>query len=574
MDKDTAADILREIGLLLQLKGENPFKSRAYERAAQVVEGFSGDIIAMARDGRLQELPGIGDAIRKKLDELLTTGRLKYHETLRAEFPAALFELLRIQGLGPRRVGILFEELGIDSPDALERACNENRIAALKGFGPGTQAKLLEGIRRLRQNRGLFRLGDFQEVVETVRSALRAMPQISQLDAIGGTRRGCEIVNEIAFLASANPAKEVLEQFCNLPAAKPLSRDDSSAAIAFEGLPPCHLHIATAEEFPWKLLFLTGSEGHLADLIALAKKKGAALSESGFSPPAPAPVRCEAEIYSHLGLPAIAPELREGDGEVGIAVSGRMPRLLEWTDLRGTLHVHTTASDGRDSLENMADAAQELGMEYLGIADHSRSSVQARGLDPARLLAQVDAIAALNRRPGAIRLLAGTEVDILKDGSLDFPDDVLSRLDYAVASVHGHFGMDEATMTRRIIRAAENPLVTMLGHPTGRILLERPGYAVDVRKIIDACAATGTWIELNANPRRLDMDWRFWKYARDKGVLTAINPDAHSCRQFGYLRFGVTIARKGWLQKSDVVNARPLNELLELLKAKRNRFSA
>lgn len=573
MDKDLVADILREIGLLLQLKGENPFKSRAYERAAEVVETFQGDLGAMAAADRLGELPGIGDAIRKKLTELLLTGRLPYHEKLRAEFPAGVFDLLRIEGLGPRRVGILFEKLRIDSPDALERACEADQIASLKGFGPATQAKLLDGIRRLRQYRDSYRLGEFQDLVGVIRSTLRGWNEISQLETAGETRRGCEVVQELTFLASTTSPDAVLDRFCRLPDATTISKDAGSAVVFLKNLLPCRLCVTSEQEFPWRLIRLTGSMAHLDDLAARAKAGGADLLEDGFNPASGSAIRCEADVYAHLGLQTIPPEMREGQGEVEAAIKGKLPRLLEWTDLRGTLHVHTTASDGRDSLEKMVDAAHELGMEYIGIADHSRSSAQAKGLDPKRLLQQVREIGALNANLQGIRVLAGTEVDILKDGSLDFPDEILAGLDYAVASVHARFALDEDSMTRRIIRAAENPYVTMLGHLTGRLLLERPPYPVDVIKIIDACAATGTWIEFNANPRRLDMDWRFWKYARDKGVMAVINPDAHSRQQLGYLRFGVTVARKGWLTKSDVANTRPLPAFLELLKAKRLRFS-
>lgn len=574
MDKESAAAILDEIALLLELKGENPFKARAYTRAARVLDSFPGDLTSLARAGRLKELPGIGAAILAKLTELLETGHLAYHDRLRAEFPPGIFELLRIQGLGPRKLAALRGELGIDSPEALERACIEGRVAGLKGFGPATQAKLLAGIGRLRQYQGLFRLGDVQAAAESIRSTLREWPEISQLEPAGDLRRGCEVIRETVLVASTRSAHAVLDRFCSLPTTRVLSREPTSALIAPHGGPPCRLLVTTEKEFPFQLLWLTGGPGHLRDLAAHAADHGFELRQDGLHPSPPQPVPCEAEIYAQLGLPTIAPELREGLGEIQAAKTGALPRLLEWTDLRGTFHNHTIASDGRDSLLQMADAARELGMEYLGIADHSRSSAQAGGLDERRLLAQVEEILEFNKESSGLRLLAGCEVDILKDGSLDFPDEILARLDYAVASIHAHFGLDEAHMTRRIIRAAENPHVTMLGHLTGRLLLERPPYALDAEKVIDACAATGTWIELNCNPRRLDMDWRLWKRARDKGVIAVLNPDAHSHRQFAYLRLGATIARKGWLRKSDVANTRPLPELLDMLSAKRRNHSS
>ncbi len=573
MDKEAVAAILDEIALLLELKGENPFKSRAYSNAARTVEALPGDLAAMARAGRLTHLPGIGDAIRAKLTELLETGRLPYYERLRSEFPPGIFELLAIPGLGPRKLRALYSELGVDSPDSLERACLDGRVADLKGFGATTQAKLLEGIARHRQNRGFFRLGDVMATAATIRATIREWPEVSQVDFAGEFRRGCEILREISFVASSRAPDAVLNLFCSLPGTTVIAREAAAAKVTLRDGLPCALHVTTDAGYPFRLLWMTGGDGHLRGLARIAAQRGAELTPDGLAPTPQGPLHSEADVYAHLGLARIPPELREDQGEIEAALGHELPRLIEWTDLRGTFHNHTTASDGSDSLEQMAAAARDLGMEYLGIADHSHSSAQARGLDEVRLLAQVRQIRALNDASDDLRLLAGSEVDILKDGTLDFPDDILAQLDYAVASIHSHFGLDEDAMTRRIIRAAENPHVTMLGHLTGRLLLERPPYAVDAGRVIDACAATGTWIEINANPRRLDMDWRLWRRARDRGVIAAINPDAHSQRQLAYLRIGVGIARKGWLRKSDVANTRPLPELLEMLAAKRRKFS-
>lgn len=571
MDNEAVASILDEIAVLLELKGENPFKCRAYSNAARTVESLPEDLGAMVRAGRLAHVPGIGDAIRAKLSELMQTGRLPYHEKLRTEFPPGILELLRIPGLGPKKLRVLYAELGVGSIEALEKACIEGRVAGLKGFGDATQGRILDGLRRLREYRGLFRLGDIMGTAWGIRSAMRVWPEISQVEAAGELRRNCEVVRGVEFVASSRHPDAVLNLFCALPGATLVSRDTASATVMLKGGLPATLHVTTDQHFPFRLLWATGSQGHLDDLARHAASRGVDLRPEGTAPAPENGPLTEADLYAALGLPAIPPELREGLGEIDAALAGDLPRLIDWTDLRGTFHNHTDASDGRDSLEQMAAAARDLGMEYLGIADHSHSSAQARGLDESRLLAQIAAIRALNAGFDDFRLLAGSEVDILKDGSLDFPDDVLSRLDYAVASVHSLFHLDREAMTRRILRAVENPHVTMLGHMTGRLLLERPPYALDAEKIIDACAATGTWIELNANPRRLDMDWRLWRRARDKGVIAAINPDAHAGAQLAYLRIGVAIARKGWLRKSDVANTRPLPELMKLLSAKRNR---
>lgn len=571
MDNEAVASILDEIAVLLELKGENPFKCRAYSNAARTVESLPEDLGAMVRAGRLTHVPGIGDAIRAKLSELMQTGRLPYHENLRTEFPPGILELLRIPGLGPKKLRVLYSELGIGSIEALEKACIEGRVAALKGFGDATQGRILDGLRRLREYRGLFRLGDIMGTAWGIRSAMRVWPEISQVETAGELRRNCEVVRGVEFVASSRHPDAVLNLFCALPGASLVSRDTASATVMLKGGLPATLHVTTDLDFPFRLLWATGSQEHLTALVRHAASRGVELCPEGIAPAPENAPSTEADLYAALGLPAIPPELREGLGEIDAALAGALPRLIDWTDLRGTFHNHTDASDGRDSLEQMAAAARDLGMEYLGIADHSHSSAQARGLDESRLLAQIAAIRALNARFDDFRLLAGSEVDILKDGSLDFPDDVLSRLDYAVASVHSLFHLDREAMTRRILRAVENPHVTMLGHMTGRLLLERPPYALDAEKIIDACAATGTWIELNANPRRLDMDWRLWRRARDKGVIAAINPDAHAGAQLAYLRIGVAIARKGWLRISDVANTRPLPELMRLLSAKRSR---
>jgi DNA polymerase (family 10) len=582
MDKEKVAEVLLEIAQLLELQGENPFKSRAYSSAARAIQSHPGDLAELVRDGRLGEIPGLGDALRAKVTELVTTGRLQYHEKLRASFPAGLLELFDIPGLGPKKIKLLHGTLGIDSIDALEAACHAGSIATIPTLGAKTQQNILDGIALRRQFSGQHRYGDVYAAAEAVHDALRSHPAVLRVSLAGSFRRGKEVLKDLDLVASSADPAAVMEAFIALPGVqRVINHGDTKSSVLLEGGLQCDLRVVDDATFPYALHHFTGSKEHNVALRQRAIARGMKLSEWGLfprtaddddsheNPRDPAgriPCRTEGELFAALGLDEIPPELRENLGEIEAADEHALPRLIEWTELRGTFHNHTIASDGHATLEQMAEAARSLGLEYLGIADHSKSSVQANGLDEDRLAQQVAAIRELNRvSEDGFRLFAGSEVDILKDGTLDFDDATLATLDYVVASVHSAFTLDEAAMTRRIIRAVEHPRVTMLGHLTGRLLLDRPPYAVNVQQVIEACAATGTWIELNANPWRLDMDWRWWRIARDLGVKCVINPDAHRATDLGYLRLGVNIARKGWLRRQDVVNTCSVREITRLL---------
>jgi DNA polymerase (family 10) len=572
MDAATVAEALREIALLLELKGENPFKIRAYQNGARAVESRAAELATLVAEGRLGEVPGLGEALQEKITTLFQTGRLPFLEALRAEFPPGFLELLQIPGLGPKKAIRLRDALGIDSVDALRAACQDGRVAQLDGFGAKTAAKLLEGITQRQTFAGQFRLGDALPAAEAIVEALRAHPAVIRVSLAGSLRRMKEVVKDADIVASSRDPEAVMAAFTGLEGvARVTARGSTKSSVILTNGLPCDLRVVEDAHFPATLLHFTGSKEANIALRQRAQARGLKLSEYGLEPDPPQPQAPlpkypdEASIYHALGLEFIPPELRENLGEIEAAAQGKLPRLLEWSDLRGCFHNHTNESDGTSSLADMAAAAEELGLEYLGIADHSKSSVQARGLSEERLLAQVKAIHAHNRSHPGIHLFAGVECDILKDGTLDYDDSILAQLDYVIASVHSAFNLDERAMTRRIIRAVENEHVTMLGHLTGRLLLQRPPYAVDIARVIDACAATGTWIELNSKPRRLDMDWRHWKRARDRGVLCAINPDAHSPSQLGTLALGARIARKGWLRKQDVVNTLPLQEMRRML---------
>ncbi len=573
--KDEISDTLESIGLLLELKGENAFKTRAYANAARAVEVYPGNIETMAAEGRLGEIPGIGAAIAAKITELATTGRLEFYEKLRAEFPATLFDLFELQGVGEKKVKALYEQLGVTGIPELEAACKSGKVAGLAGFGDKTALKILAAIEARGKYAETYRLGTVAPLAENILEHLRTHPEVTQACIAGSYRRRKETVHDLDFVVATRDPAGVTALFLEHEAVDSvIAQGPTKTSVRLTMGAQADLRVVSNEQYPFALAYFTGSKEHNVKVRALALARGWTLNEyrmaavEGKTAAAVPEINEEADLYEALGLEYIEPELRENMGEIEAATTGGLPHLLVLENLRGTFHNHTTASDGRNTLEEMAGMAQELGLEYLGIADHSKSSFQAHGLDAARLLDQCAAIRRLNKTYSGFRLFAGTECDVLKDGTLDFPDEVLSQLDYAVASVHNVFNLPEAEMTARIIRAISNPHITMVGHLTGRLLLSREGYAVDVPAVIEAAAATGTWIELNANPSRLDMDWRWWPLAKEKGVKCVINPDAHTTAGLQQLWFGVAAARKGWLTRDDVVNCLPLANIEKSLTAK------
>jgi DNA polymerase (family 10) len=582
MDKDRVAEILVEIGTLLELKGENPFKTRAYLNAARAIESLGEPLEKLVAENRLAEVKGIGESIAKKIAELVTTGKLAYYEELKASIPPGLIELLEIPGLGPKRIQVLQKKLGVDSVEKLEAACRAGKVAQLEGFGEKTQANLLEGIERRRQYASKHLLAEVLAAAEPLLEALRGHPDVIRCSTAGSLRRWKEVIGDLDLLASSKKPAAVIEAFTSQPGIlKVLAKGDTKASVLLEGGLQSDLRVVSDREYPFALMYFTGSKEHNIVMRQRAIARGLRLNEYGLfrskeetrDPKLLVPCADEAEIYAKLDLPYIEPELREDHGEFDAAEKGRLPKLIEWTDLRGALHGHSTWSDGHNRLEDIAAHMEELGLEYWAITDHSKSSFQANGLDAKRLQEQLAEVRKLNEtlaaRGSKFRLLTGIEVDILKD-RLDFDDEVLAELDVVVASLHVPAN-NEAENTKRLIRAAENRFVHFLAHPTGRLLLEREAYPVNIHAVIDACAETGTWIELNCHPRRFDLDWRLWPYARSKGVKCVINPDAHRNEHAMFLRLGVGIARKGWLQKSDVINTLPLAKLLKELRRKRER---
>jgi len=592
MTKSQIAEVLEEIATLLELKDENPFKIRAYANAARSLETFGGNLADLQDEEALAKIPGIGKAIAAKIKELAGTGKLKYLEELRAEFPAAILELFSISGLGAKKIKALYEQLHISSIEQLREACESGRVAQLPGFGETTQAKICTAIEQRAKHFGYFQFGQIAAEAESLRRDLAAHADALQVDVAGSYRRRREIVRDVDLVVATRKPAAITEFLVKHALVESIiARGPTKTSVRLRSGIQCDLRVVSSVEYPFALNYFTGSKQHNIEMRSRALARGWTLNEYRLArlPADPKAqkvragravrrptikiqtVREEADLYHALGLDFVLPELRENCGEFEAAEKHSLPRLLEQDNLRGTFHCHTVASDGHNTLEEMAVAAQELGLEYLGIAEHSKSSIQAHGIDAAKLRSQIAAIRKLNKKLDGFRLFVGVECDILRDGKLDFDDEILAELDFAVASIHSVFNLSEAEMTKRIIRAMENPFVTILAHPTGRLLLKRDPYLVDVRAVLEAAAATGTWMELNAAPKRLDLDWRWWPLAKEKGVKCVINPDAHRTERLQDLWFGVGIARKGWLTKADVMNCLPLGRIESGLQAKRNK---
>lgn len=585
MKKEQIVAVLENIATLLELQEENPFKVRAYTNAARSIETWGGNLRELAEENRLEEIPGVGKAIGEKITQLALTGSLPFYDELRAKFPPGILELFSISGLGAKKIKALYEKLQIGSIADLAAACAAGKVAELAGFGKTTQEKLCKTIAERARHAGSFQLGEVASEAEELQADLRANADALQVSVAGSYRRRKEIVRDLDFIVATKKPAAVTESFVRHSLVEGIiARGATKTSVRLRSGIQADLRVVSSAEYPFALGYFTGSKEHNIVLRNRALQRGWTLNEYRLAPAEQTTkkkrsirniphVRDETDFYRALDLEFIPPELRENCGEIEAAAEGRLPRLIEPQNLRGTFHCHTNASDGRNSLEEMAAAAEELGLQYLGIADHSRSSVQAGGLDEARLRTQMAAIRQLNESFEGFRLFAGIECDILRDGSLDFPDELLGELDFVVASVHSAHQIAEAEMTKRIIRAISNRFVTMLAHPTGRLLLRREPYAVDIPAIIEVAAETGTWIELNAAPKRLDLDWRWWPLAKEKGVKCVINPDAHGVEKLQELWFGVGAARKGWLTKDDVVNTLSLGKIEVELWRKREKRS-
>jgi DNA polymerase (family 10) len=576
-----AAAALAEIAMLLEVVGGNPFRAKAFQAASRSLETSGADLVALAAAGGLRTLPGVGEGIAGVLGDLVTTGTSRMLEELREQTPVGLYDVMRIKGVGAKRGRTLYKDLGIDSLEKLEAAAAAGRLARLSGFGARTEQKILEGVAFVRAMRGRRRWFQAVEPAAALLELVERLPGVVRASAAGPMRRRLEVVESIDLVAAADDPASVLAAFRTLQGVEKADHDDTDRRAEVElsdGL-CATLVCVPPESYATALVFATGSEEHLGQLAAWGRKRKLRIDQDGvFDGKKRLKLTNEDAVYRALGLAFIPPELREGWGEIEAAETGTLPKLVETEDLRGTFHCHTTYSDGRASVAEMAEGARERGWRYLGIGDHSQSAGYAGGLPVAAVKKQHREIDAWNAEHGGrgkkrFRVFKGVESDILADGSLDYPDDVLRSFDYVVGSVHSNFALDEKEQTRRLIRAVSNPHITMLGHATGRLLLQRTGYAVDVRAVIDAAAEHGTCVEINADPKRLDVDWKNARYAAEKGVLIPINPDAHSVGALGNVMYGVNVARKAWLTAPQVLNTWDLDELEDFL-AERKQKSA
>lgn len=571
LNKKEVASILEEIGILLELKGENPFKTRAYFNAARTISGLTSDLTDLVESGEIGNIKGIGKTLAEKITALVTTGKLEYYENLKSEFPPTIFELFGIAGLGPKKIKKLFDTLAITSLTELEYACNENRLVDLEGFGAKTQANILRGIGIRKKFSEKFHFPVARNAAENILKHVNRSKGIKRSEITGSLRRKKEIIGDIDILVSAakKDADGVMKHFITAADVdQVVAEGRTKSSIILKAGINVDMRVVSDKEFPFALHYFTGSKEHNVHMRRIANEQGYKLNEYGlFRESDNTRISCreEKDIFEKLGMEYIPPELREDTGEIAAAEKGMLPNLIEETDLRGTFHCHTTYSDGANSLEEMLRAAESRKWEYLGIADHSQSAQYARGLSKADIKRQRKEIDLLNKKYGSCRLLHGIESDILADGSLDYDERTLEIFDFVVVSVHSRFKMTEAEMTKRVIRAIKNKYTTIIGHPTGRLLLSRDGYNIDLVQVIDAAADYGKAIEINSHPYRLDLDWRMIKYAKEKGVTICINPDAHNTDGLDDVRYGIGIARKGWLEADDVLNTKSLSWVAQYL---------
>ncbi len=583
MDKNQVANVLDEVGTLLELKeGTSPFEVRAYQNAARSVNALDGDIEQLVREGKLKGVPGLGPTIIKRIEELVNTGHMEMYDELVATTPAIKLEMMRIPGVGPKKINAIYTQLHVNSIAELEQACKEGKVAALPGFGKKTQDNILQGLAFLAQHSGRFLYPVAEEEAERIYKVLRAIPEIVRLEIGGSLRRRRETIGDIDMVASVaddagiDVRRKIMDVFTSQPSVEAITgKGDTKSSVVLKSGINMDLRVVNDSQFPYTLHHFTGSKEHHIPLRRRALSMNMTINDYGlFKGKEPnlelIPCKDEADIYAALGMDYIEPELREDMGEIEAAIQHKLPRLVQMSDIKGILHVHSVWSDGQNTIREMAEACIARGFTYLGMSDHSKVAAYAGGLNEDALRRQGEEIDRLNEEfAGRIHILKGTECDILRDGSLDFPDDVLASLDFVVASIHSQFNLSPEEQTQRMLRAIANPYVDIIGHPTGRILLGREGYSLDVEAIIDAAAEHRVSIEINAHPSRLDLDWRYLHRARDKGMKIPIDPDAHSIDGLDVLKYGVNIARKGWLRPQDVLNAMPLQELLDYFRKRR-----
>ena len=563
MDNKGVSSILEEVASFLELRGENPFKVKAYSNAARTIEILQEDLEAMIREGRLKEIKGIGEALAQHITELVATGRLQLHEDLKNSIPPGHLQMLKIPGLGPKKIRALDDQLNVKTMGELEYACLENRLVDLQGFGQRSQEKILQGIQQVKRYQGQYLYGEVIEPAQEILKKILSHPKVIRGHLAGSLRRKMEVVRNINLVLGTHRPQEVLNAFSKLPEVEVVQPNDKTGGryLLPSGV-EVDLRIAADQAFPYALFCFTGNLAHWTSMLERAKGMGLRLSEEGLYRNG-RPISCKEEegVFNALGLDFIPPELRENQGEIEASDIHRLPRLIEEHDIKGIFHVHSVYSDGRNSIRSMAGKSKEMGFSYMGLSDHSQSARYAGGLSRERLQKQWKEIDQVNQEMEGFTIFKGIESDILPDGSLDYEEAILKEFDFVIASVHSHFNLSREEMTQRVIKAIRNPYTTILAHPTGRLLLAREPYAIDMIRIIDEASRSGVAIELNAHPYRLDIDWRLCKYAKEKGVNIAVNPDAHEEGGLKDTYYGVGIGRKGWLEPGDILNAMDVGEM-------------
>jgi len=572
VDNRPIAQVLSEIADLLEIKGENVFKIRAYRSAAETIAAWA-DPVARMDERQLHELPGIGKDLARKIRELVDTGTCRFHQDLLLEFPPTMLDLLRLQGVGPKTVALLYSALNIRSVDELVAAAHAGRLRELKGMGPKKEALILKAVEERQKDAGRHLLSDTTAIAAELVAYLRQQAPTAELTPVGSLRRGCETCGDIDILAVGADAT-LMEQFVAFPRVeRVLGQGDTKSSVRIAGGYQADLRLVPAESRGAAMQYFTGSKAHNVLLRDRAIQQGLKLNEYGlFRVDDDSRVAGETEegIYEALGMAWVPPELRENRGEIDAALARQLPRLLSQPDLRGDLHMHTTVTDGRDGLDAMAAAAQRLGHSYIAITDHSKALAMANGLDESRALAHAARVRALNGRFDGLTVLAGIECDILADGRLDLADDCLAQLDIVVASVHSHFSQDENQMTERVLKALECQWIDVLGHPTGRLLLKRDAFKIDFERVASAAAQYGVALEINCQVDRLDLNEAHARVAHERGAPIVISTDAHSTTALGNLRWGVQVARRAWLSPEAVLNTRSVEELRPLLRRNRS----
>ncbi len=569
------ARLFNEIADFLEVKDENPFRIRAYRRAAQAVEGLADDIAAMAERGALLEVPGIGKDLAAKIQEYLATGEIEYLAGLRREIPVGVIELMGIHGVGPKTAKLLYQQVGVDSVEKLEELAKAHKLGGLPGIKAKTEENILKGIAVWRSGRERMPLGTALVLAEAILGELRPLKEVHEIAAAGSLRRMKETVKDIDILVTSTKPARVMEVFIGLPnVAEVLAHGETKSSVRLRENIQVDLRVVEPDCFGAALQYFTGAKQHNIRVRELAQRKELKVSEYGvFNEKTNQRVagRTEEEVYGAVGLPFIPPELREDGGEIEAALEGRLPTLVTVEDIRGDLQMHTTWSDGSHSLSDLAVGVRAKGYQYMAVTDHSKSTTVAGGMKEEQVLEMIAEVRALNKKMKDFRILAGCEVDIKGDGTLDFPDEILRQLDLVLVSVHSRFKMSREEMTARIVRAVQHPLVHLLGHPTGRLIGERSAYEVDMEAVLAAARTAGTAVEINASPSRLDLNDLHARRARELGIAIAIDTDAHTIDQLDYMRFGVSVARRGWLTPRDVLNALPEKQFITWLEQKRSR---